>query len=91
MTKPTTHRWYENSVFYQILVGVFNDTTGEGIGTLKGVEEKLDYLQWLGIDCIWLSPFYASPLRDDGYDIADYRAIHPDYGTMEDFDDLIEA
>ena len=91
MTKPTPHRWYENSVFYQILVGVFNDTTGEGIGTLKGVEEKLDYLQWLGIDCIWLSPFYASPLRDDGYDIADYRAIHPDYGTMEDFDDLIEA
>lgn len=71
--------------------GCLQRHTGEGIGTLKGVEEKLDYLQWLGIDCIWLSPFYASPLRDDGYDIADYRAIHPDYGTMEDFDDLIEA
>src|SRR5690625_5159989 len=84
-------RWYENAVFYQILVGVFNDTEGRGIGTLKGIAEKLDYLQWLGIDCLWLSPFYASPLRDDGYDIADYRAVHPDYGTMEDFEDLIAA
>ena len=84
-------RWYENAVFYQILVGVFNDTEGRGIGTLKGIAEKLDYLQWLGIDCLWLSPFYASPLRDDGYDIADYRAVHPDYGTMEDFEYLIAA
>ncbi|APT81983.1 alpha-amylase family protein [Corynebacterium ammoniagenes] len=83
--------WYENAVFYQILVGVFNDTAGEGIGTLKGVEEKLDYLQWLGIDCLWLSPFYASPLRDDGYDISDYLTVHPEYGTMEDFEDLIAA
>ena len=58
-------------------------------GTLRGVIDKLDYLKWLGVDCLWLSPFYASPLRDDGYDIADYYSIHPDYGTMEDFDELV--
>lgn len=91
MNMQPHRRWYENSVFYQILVGVFNDTTGDGIGTLKGLEEKLDYLQWLGVDCVWLSPFYASPLRDDGYDISDYRSIHPDYGTMEDFESLVAA
>ena len=72
--------WYENAIFYQALVGSFKDagpSGGQGVGTLQGVIEKLDYLQWLGVDCLWLSPFYASPLKDDGYDIADYYAIHP--------------
>ena len=84
--------WYENAIFYQALVGSFKDagpSGGQGVGTLQGVIEKLDYLQWLGVDCLWLSPFYASPLKDDGYDIADYYAIHPDYGTMEDFEQLV--
>lgn len=81
--------WHDNAIFYQALVGSYKDTRGEGVGTLRGVIEKLDYLKWLGVDCLWLSPFYASPLRDDGYDIADYYAIHPDYGTMEDFDELV--
>ena len=81
--------WHDNAIFYQALVGSYKDTTGEGVGTLRGVIEKLDYLKWLGVDCLWLSPFYASPLRDDGYDIADYYSIHPDYGTMEDFDELV--
>ena len=82
--------WHDNAIFYQALVGSYKDTRGEGVGTLRGVIEKLDYLKWLGVDCLWLSPFYASPLRDDGYDIADYYAIHPDYGTMEDFDELVD-
>ena len=90
--------WYQNAIFYQALVGSFKDsgTTGnpeaaggKGVGTLQGIIEKLDYLKWLGVDCLWLSPFYASPLKDDGYDIADYYSIHPDYGTMEDFEQLI--
>ena len=87
--------WYHNAVFYQALVGSFkdsgnNEAENKGIGTLRGVIDKLDYLQWLGVDCLWLSPFYASPLRDDGYDIADYYSIHPDYGTMADFEELVE-
>ena len=81
--------WYHNAVFYQALVGSFKADGDKEVGTLRGVIDKLDYLQWLGVDCLWLSPFYASPLRDDGYDIADYYSIHPDYGTMEDFEELI--
>lgn len=83
--------WYDNAIFYQVLVSMFKDGAGEGIGTLEGVREKLDYLQWLGVDCLWLPPFYASPLRDDGYDISDYYSIHPQFGTMEDFDALVAA
>ncbi|APT86257.1 alpha-amylase family protein [Corynebacterium flavescens] len=81
--------WFRNAIFYQALVGSFKDTTGSGVGTLRGVIDKLDYLKWLGVDCLWLSPFYASPMRDDGYDIADYYSIHPDYGTMADFEELV--
>ena len=81
--------WYHNAIFYQALVGSFKADGDKEVGTLRGVIDKLDYLQWLGVDCLWLSPFYASPLRDDGYDIADYYSIHPDYGTMEDFEELI--
>ena len=83
--------WYHNAVFYQALVHAFKDGKGDGIGTLSGVTEKLDYLQWLGIDCLWLPPFYASPLRDDGYDIADYYEVNPVYGSMADVEELIAA
>ena len=81
--------WYKNAVFYELNVRAFYDSNGDGIGDIPGVIEKLDYLENLGVDCIWLLPIYPSPLKDDGYDIADYYNIHPDYGTLEDFKELI--
>ncbi len=83
--------WYKDAVFYELNVRAFQDSNGDGIGDLPGLLTRLDYLQSLGVDCIWLLPIYPSPLRDDGYDIADYRNIHPHYGTLNDFRALIEA
>ena len=83
--------WFKTAVFYEIHLRGFFDGNDDGSGDFRGLIEKLDYLQWLGIDCIWLLPMYASPLRDGGYDIADYNAIHPDYGTVEDFRAFVEA
>ncbi|MDP9399664.1 MAG: alpha-amylase family glycosyl hydrolase, partial [Actinomycetota bacterium] len=83
--------WFKRAVFYEIHLRGFFDSNGDGSGDFRGLAEKLDYLQWLGIDCIWLLPMYASPLRDGGYDIADYYAIHPDYGEIEDARRFIEA
>ena len=83
--------WYKDAVFYEVLVRAFYDPDGTGSGTLKGVEEKLDYLQWLGVDCLWLPPFYDSPLRDGGYDIRDFRKVLPEFGTVEDFISLVDA
>jgi maltose alpha-D-glucosyltransferase / alpha-amylase len=77
--------WYRDAIIYQLHVKAYFDSTGDGIGDLQGLTEKLDYLSDLGVTAIWLLPFYPSPLRDDGYDIADYKNIHPDYGTMRDF------
>ncbi len=77
--------WYKNAVIYQAHIKAYCDGNGDGTGDFKGLISKLDYLQELGITAIWLLPFYPSPLRDDGYDIADYRTIHPRYGTMADF------
>lgn len=77
--------WYKDAIIYELHVKAFFDGTGDGIGDFKGLIKKLDYLQHLGINCVWLLPFYQSPLKDDGYDIADYRSILPDYGTMKDF------
>ncbi|MEH7226222.1 alpha,alpha-phosphotrehalase [Bacillus sp. JJ1566] len=82
--------WWKKSVVYQIYPKSFNDTTGNGVGDLQGIIEKLDYLKALGIDVIWLTPIYKSPQRDNGYDISDYFAIQEEYGTMEDFDRLLE-
>ncbi len=81
---------FRKSTVYQIYPKSFKDTKGDGIGDLRGVIEKLDYLKFLGIDYIWLTPFYPSPQRDNGYDVSDYRSIDPSYGTMEDFQKLIE-
>jgi maltose alpha-D-glucosyltransferase/alpha-amylase len=67
--------WYKQAVFYQVSVRAFKDSDGDGHGDLRGVIEGLDYLETLGVDCVWLMPIYASPLRDDGYDVADYRGI----------------
>jgi maltose alpha-D-glucosyltransferase/alpha-amylase len=83
--------WFKRAVFYEIHVRGFYDANGDGIGDFRGLTEKLDYLQWLGIDCIWLLPFYASPLRDGGYDISDFTQVHPDYGTVDDVHELIDA
>ena len=88
MNAPT---WYKDAVFYEIYVRAFNDSNADGHGDLRGLAQKLDYLQDLGVDCIWLLPAYPSPLLDDGYDIADYYDIHPDYGSLQDFKDLVAA
>jgi maltose alpha-D-glucosyltransferase/alpha-amylase len=89
--KPRDPQWYKRAVFYEVLVRGFQDATGDGTGDLQGLVSRLDYLQWLGIDCIWLLPIYDSPLRDGGYDIADFTQILPDYGTLGDFVELVES
>jgi alpha-glucosidase len=83
-------RWWRNDVIYQIYPRSFRDTSGDGVGDLEGIRSRLPYLRDLGVDAIWLSPIFASPMRDFGYDIADYRAIDPLFGSMEDFDRLLE-
>jgi len=83
--------WYKDAIFYQIHVKAFSDSSGDGMGDFQGLTQKLDYIQDLGVDCLWLMPFYPSPLRDDGYDISDFYGIHPDYGTLKDFRALIKA
>ena len=83
--------WFKTAVFYEIHTRAFFDGNDDGSGDFRGLQQKLDYLQWLGIDCIWLLPFYPSPLRDGGYDIADFYGINPDYGTVEDFRAFVEA
>ena len=83
--------WYKDAVFYELHVRAFKDGNDDGIGDFIGLTSQLGYLKELGVDCLWLLPFFRSPLRDDGYDVADYRAIHPDYGTMADFDRFLEA
>jgi trehalose-6-phosphate hydrolase len=87
--KTTNKSWWKKAVVYQIYVKSFKDTTGNGLGDLWGVIEKLDYLKELGVDAIWLTPIYESPQKDNGYDISDYYRINPDYGTMETFEALI--
>ena len=82
--------WWQKSVVYQIYPRSFMDSNGDGIGDLQGIISKLDYLRNLGVDVIWLSPFYASPNADNGYDISDYQKIMEEFGTMEDFDELLK-
>ena len=82
-------QWYRRAVFYEVMVRSFVDSNGDGAGDLQGLISKLDYLQWLGIDALWLPPFFQSPLRDGGYDVADYKAILPEFGTLDDFRELV--
>ncbi|MBG9589468.1 alpha,alpha-phosphotrehalase [Cytobacillus firmus] len=82
--------WWKKAVVYQIYPKSFNDTTGNGVGDIPGIIAKLDYLKELGVDVVWLTPIYRSPQRDNGYDISDYFSIHEEYGTMADFDKLLE-
>ncbi|UFT99621.1 alpha,alpha-phosphotrehalase [Radiobacillus kanasensis] len=86
MTQP----WWKQSVVYQIYPKSFNDTTGNGVGDIQGILQKLDYLKELGVDVLWLTPIYESPQKDNGYDISNYFDIHPEYGTMKDFEQLLD-
>ncbi|WP_342427935.1 alpha,alpha-phosphotrehalase [Paenibacillus sp. FSL L8-0158] len=88
---PQDKDWWRKSVVYQVYPKSFNDTTGKGTGDIRGLTQKLDYLQKLGVDIVWLQPVYVSPQRDNGYDVADYCRINPDYGTMQDFEELSEG
>jgi maltose alpha-D-glucosyltransferase / alpha-amylase len=88
--KPRDPRWYQHAVFYEVLIRGFHDSNGDGTGDIKGLTSRLDYLEWLGIDCIWLLPIYESPLRDGGYDISDFMKILPEFGNIGDFVELVE-
>src|SRR3954453_11174425 len=77
--------WYKDALIYEVHVRAFLDSNGDGIGDFRGLTQKLDYVRELGVTAIWLLPFYPSPLRDDGYDIADYYSINPLFGTLKDF------
>jgi maltose alpha-D-glucosyltransferase/alpha-amylase len=83
--------WYKDAIIYQAHVKSFFDTNNDGIGDFQGLTQKLDYVQSLGVTCLWLLPFFPSPLRDDGYDIADYLNVHPQYGTLDDFKAFVDA
>jgi maltose alpha-D-glucosyltransferase / alpha-amylase len=88
---PTDTRWFQRAVFYEVLVRAFFDSNADGQGDLRGLIAQLDYLHWLGVDCLWLPPFYDSPLRDGGYDIRDFYKVLPEYGTVDDFVALLDA
>src|SRR5947207_10786914 len=85
LTLEDDPQWYKDAIIYELHVRAFYDSNGDGIGDFRGLTEKLDYLQELGVTALWLLPFYPSPLKDDGYDIADYTNINPSYGTLQDF------
>src|SRR5947209_1839141 len=82
--------WYKDAILYEVHVRAFQDSDGDGVGDFRGLTQKLDYLQDLGVTAIWLLPFYPSPLKDDGYDIASYTEIHPNYGNLNDFQEFLE-
>jgi len=86
-----SHLWWQRAVVYQVYPRSFMDSNGDGVGDLAGVLSRLDYLRWLGVDAIWLSPIYPSPMKDFGYDVADYTGVHPLFGSLEDFDRLVAA
>jgi maltose alpha-D-glucosyltransferase/alpha-amylase len=88
--RGTDPLWFKRAVFYEVLVRSFADSNADGVGDLRGLIDRLDYLEWLGVDCLWLPPFFASPLRDGGYDVASYTDILTDFGTVEDFSLLLE-
>jgi maltose alpha-D-glucosyltransferase / alpha-amylase len=83
-------RWYQRAVFYEVAVRGFFDSDGDGFGDFRGMQQKLDYLEWLGIDCLWLLPFYQSPLRDGGYDISDFYTVLPESGMVDDVDMFLD-
>jgi alpha-glucosidase len=88
-TTPGDHEWWQTGIIYQVYPRSFADGNGDGVGDLPGLRSRLDYLQGLGVDCLWLSPIYPSPMADFGYDVSDYTGIHPLFGTLADFDGLL--
>src|SRR5258708_27749720 len=91
--RPTPSRdltWWKNAVIYEIYPRSFADTNGDGVGDLNGIIQRLDYLQDLGVDAIWITPFYPSPQVDFGYDVSDYENVDPQFGTLADFDRLVQ-
>ncbi|KAL0217364.1 hypothetical protein RCL1_007945 [Eukaryota sp. TZLM3-RCL] len=89
--RMSSELWYKDSVFYELHVRAYHDSNNDGMGDFVGLTSKLPYLKWLGVDCIWILPHYPSPLFDDGYDISDYLNVHPDYGTLADFERFVSA
>ena len=83
------HAWWQEGIIYEVYIRSFKDSNGDGIGDIKGVLQKLDYIKWLGVNTIWITPFYPSPMKDLGYDVSDYTGTDPVFGTMEDVDELI--
>ena len=83
--------WYRDAIIYELPVKSFYDANQDGIGDFAGLIEKLDYVAELGVTCVWLLPFFPSPLKDDGYDISDYRNVHPSYGSLDDFKQFLHA
>ena len=83
--------WFRTAVFYELHTRAFFDSSDDGTGDFRGLRQKLDYLEWLGVDCIWLLPFYPSPLRDGGYDVADFLSVAPEFGTVDEFAAFVEA
>src|SRR5580700_11894995 len=90
-TVPADKKWWKDAIIYQIYPRSFKDSDGDGVGDLKGIISKLDYLQRLGITAVWLNPIYASPNFDNGYDVSNYYKIQPQFGTMQDFDSLLKG
>jgi alpha-glucosidase len=84
-----TYAWWQRGVIYQVYPRSFQDSDGDGVGDLPGTTSRLDYLRWLGVDAVWISPFYPSPMKDFGYDITDHTDVHPMFGDLGDFDDLV--
>ncbi|MCZ8217044.1 MAG: alpha-amylase family glycosyl hydrolase, partial [Cyclobacteriaceae bacterium] len=89
-TKNTEPLWYKDAIIYELSVRSFYDSNGDGIGDFQGLMQKLDYLEDLGVNTLWILPFYPSPLKDDGYDVIDYTDVHPDYGTLTDFKEFLK-
>ena len=83
------YAWWQRGIIYQVYPRSFQDSNGDGVGDLRGITQRLDYLRWLGIDAVWVSPIYPSPMKDFGYDVADYCNVHPQFGTLQDFDELV--